>query len=301
MITLREKQYGKQFCSFDPMTMGLLMGGGSQALQMGGTVFGGLFGSSAEKKRAAAIKAAGEQGVTDINAAVKSGVAEGNAKLDTARGDLSPFRNIGLEAGNTLADMLMGRKVPSDVLKASDLFKFQSDLGSRNINRELAARGLYGSGAGLETLARFNDQLVGEEGQRMVDRLSSLTGMGANVAGNMADMTNRTGLTLADMIFKGGTAAAHLRYDSAVGAAGASANATKTLGQMGKDLFGQAGDGLMQYGNFKMYQPQIEQSMKLTDMMIKRMGMGMTSDGESGGSTGMTGNTGNRYGFSSLL
>lgn len=57
MIDLKgEKQYGKQFCSLDPITMSLVGGG---ALKMGGTIFGGLFGGSAEKKRAAAIEAAG--------------------------------------------------------------------------------------------------------------------------------------------------------------------------------------------------------------------------------------------------
>lgn len=56
MITLREKHYGKQLCSLDPITMSLVGGG---AMKMGGTIFGGLFGSSAEKKRAAAIDSAG--------------------------------------------------------------------------------------------------------------------------------------------------------------------------------------------------------------------------------------------------
>lgn len=295
MITLREKQHGKRFCSFDPITMGALMGGGGQALQMGGTIFGGLFGSSAEKKRAAAIRAAGEEGVKDINAAVKRGVTEGNTKLDTARGDISPFRGFGVDAGNSLMSMLIGGRSPSQFLQESDLFKFQSELGSRGINRELAARGLYGSGAGIEALGRLNAQLIGEEGERLVGRLFNLTGLGANSAGNMAEITNRTGLTLADMIFKGGTAAANLRYNSAIGAASAQATAGHTLADMGQNLFSQAGQGVMQYGNFMANKPQIDQSMKLTDMFIKKMGMA----GDDG--SGMTGTGGNRYGFTSVL
>lgn len=250
------------------------MAGGS-ALQMGGTIFGGLFGSSAEKKKAAAIEAAGRQGVADIQAATKAGVAEGNAKLDMARGDLSPFRNIGVESGNTLADLLMGRRTPAGMLKASDLFNFQSDLGSRNINRELAARGMYGSGAGLETLARFNDQLVGEEGQRLVDRLFNLTQVGANSAGNMASLTTQTGGSLAKMIFGGGVEAANMRYNSTVGAANYRANATQILGNMGQNLFSQAGDGLMQYGNYMLKKPIIDQSVAMTNKEF-----GMTSPGD---------------------
>lgn len=277
MITLREKQLGKQFCSFDPLTMGLMMGG-SQALQMGGTIFGGIFGSSAEKKRAAAIRAAGEQGVTDINAAVKRGVAEGNEKLGMARGDLSPFRDMGVEAGTTLTDLLLGRRVPSEMLRASDLFNFQSELGSRNINRELAARGLYGSGAGLETLARFNNQLVGEEGQRLVDRLSGLAGMGAQSASNMASVTGNMGTTLANMQYHGGVEAANMRYNSVVGAAQAQANSQQILGQMGQSLFNQGGQGLMQYGNFMAQKPFIDQSYAMTN---KLLGGGMTTPGDA--------------------
>lgn len=270
------------------------MAGGS-ALQMGGSIFGGLFGSSAEKKRAAAIQAAGRQGAADIQAAVKGGVAEGNAKLDTARGDLSPFAGYGKQAGDSLMSLLLGGQTPAQLLKASDLFNFQSDLGSRNINRELSARGLYGSGAGLETLQRFNDQLVGEEGQRMFDRLFGVTQLGEGAAGSMADMTNRTGLTLADMIFKGGTVAANLRYDSAVGAAGARSNATQMLGQMGQQLFGQAGQGLMQYGDYQLNKPFMDASLAQMNKLTK---------GASGGNTsGMTGSTNpdNRYGFTSVL
>lgn len=254
--------------------------GGGTALQMGGSIFGGLLGSSAERRRATAIRAAGERGVADIESAVRGGVAEGNAKLDMARGDLSPFRNMGVEAGTTLADLLMGRKTPSGMLKASDLFNFQSEQGTRNINRELAARGMYGSGAGLETLARFNDQLVGEEGQRLVDRLFGLTQLGANSAGNMASITNQTGNMLANMIYGGGVDAANMRYNATVGAANARSNAGQMIGQMGQSLFNQAGQGLMQYGNYAAQKPMIDQSMQLTDSYINKMGgggRGMTS------------------------
>lgn len=272
MITLREKTYGKQFCSFDPVTMGLMMGG-SSALQMGGTIFGGLFGSSSEKKRAAAIQAAGQQAASDITAATNAGVDFGKRNLRTARADLAPFKDMGATAGNTLLSLLTGGSSLSGTLKGSDLFNFESELGSRNINRELAARGMYGSGAGLETLARFNNQLVGEEGQRLVDRLFNLTGVGANAASNMASVTGNMGSSLANMIYGGGVQAAQMKYNSAIGAADARSNANQMIGNMGQKLFGQAGDGLMQYGNFMMQKPVYDQNMKLTDAYIKKMGM----------------------------
>lgn len=225
---------------------------GGVAAGVGGSVFGGMMGSSAEKKRAINLYNAGQRGIQYIGEGSDRALAEGNAKLNMARGDLSPFRDMGQEAGTTLADLLMGRRSAAGMLKASDLFNFQSDLGTRNINRELAARGMYGSGAGLETLARFNNQLVGEEGQRLVDRLFSLTGLGANAAGNMAGITNQTGNNLADMLYRTGIDKANMHYTAAGGAANATANAQHIMGNMGKESLGIVSDGLLSFGSMGM-------------------------------------------------
>lgn len=40
------------------------------------------------------------------------------------------------------------------------------EIGTKAINRQLAARGLYNSEAGIETLSRFNQELAGQEEQR---------------------------------------------------------------------------------------------------------------------------------------
>lgn len=271
------------------------MAGGS-ALQMGGSVFGGLFGASSERKRAAAIREAGSVGADEIRRAGKAANTQIGTQLDVARGDLSPFRGFGVDAGNSLMSMLLGGRSPSQLLQESDLFKFQSDLGSRNINRELSARGLYGSGAGLETLARFNNQLVGEEGQRMVDRLFNLTNLGAGAASTMGQMTNNAGLQQGQNLFNSGVEAANLRYNSTVGAANAQAQGTKMLGQMGQSLFDQAGQGVMQYGNFMANKPFMDQSLA----MLQKM----TGSGGGGGMTGGTKNDPNyqdRRGFTGIL
>lgn len=251
------------------------MAGGS-ALQMGGSVFGGLFGSSSERKRAARMREAGDIAAQGILNAGKSANEQIDTQLGVARGDLSPFRGFGVDAGNSLMSMLIGGRSPSQFLQESDLFKFQSDLGSRNINRELAARGLYGSGAGLETLARFNNQLVGEEGQRMVDRLFNLTNLGAGAASTMGQMTNNAGMQQGMNIFNSGTQAATMRYNAATGAAQAQANATQTLGNMGQSLFSQGGQGLMQFGNFMANKPFTDQSLAMLQKMTGSGGGGMT-------------------------
>ncbi len=258
MMLLREKHYGKQFCSIEPVTMALLGAGGAN---IGGSIFGGLFGSSAEKKRAAAIREAGAQGSRDILQSVTDANKLAEEKLGVARGDLSPFRQFGVDAGNTLTSLLFGGGDVGAMLKASPLFNFQSELGSRNLNREFSARGLYGSGAGLEALARFNAQLVGEEGLRLTDRLFNLTNLGVGAASNMAGFTSNTGNLMADRLFTGGVNAANMRYNSAVGAAQAQSNATRLLGDMGQNIFNTVGQGLMQYGNFALNKPLIDSAM----------------------------------------
>lgn len=102
--------------------------------------------------------------------------------------------------------LLDGSTDVSQYLQAPPMFQFQTELGERNINRQLAARGQYNSGAGLETLAMFNKGLVAEEGQRIYDRLFGVTQLGASAASATAQLTNRTGMTLANLAMESGNA-----------------------------------------------------------------------------------------------
>ncbi len=229
--------------------------GGGTAMSAGGSIFSGLMGSSAAKKQAAAIRQAGDVGANSILQAVTDANAKAGQMNDVARGDLSPFRDMGVRAGTSLTDLLMGGGNVGSMLKASPLFNFQSQMGTQAINRQLAARGLYGSGAGLQTLSQFNDQLVGEEGQRLVDRLFNMTQLGQNSATNMASMTSSMGQFMGGNIFNGGLNAANMRYNGTVGQANALANSQQMLGKMGQSLFDTAAGGLSQFGNFQMMQP----------------------------------------------
>lgn len=240
---------------------------GGTAASVGGSIFSGLMGSSAASKQAEAIRLAGERGASDILGAVDKSNATAREFNDTARGDLSPFREFGVKAGTTLTDLLMGGGNVANMLKASPLFNFQSEMGTQNINRQLAARGLYGSGAGLQTLAQFNDQLVGEEGQRLTDRLFNLTQLGGNAANSMASMTNNTGLNMSNNIFSGGVEAANMRFNAALGSAQQRANATNMIGQMGQQAFGQVGNAVANY-------PMISSNMNLLNSMTKSFGGG---------------------------
>lgn len=159
-----------------------MIGGGAM---LGGSVFSGIFGSSAAKQQANAIKEAAQ-------------IARQTAlEIDTrARADVSPFRALGMESGAILSKIMSGEMNLDAALGQSSIFKWQQSEGERALNRELSARGLYNSGAGLETLARFNTQLMGEEGLRYWDRLFNVTTLGSNAAARMASNTTQTGNTL---------------------------------------------------------------------------------------------------------
>lgn len=197
---------------------------GGAALSAGGSIFSGIMGAKGSKEQAGAIR---------YSADVASRTAlELNER---ARGDLAPFRGYGVKAGDTLLGMLTGGQDVSSTLRASPLFQWQEQEGSRMLNRQLSARGLQTSGAGLETLARFSNQLMAEEGQRFYDRLYNLTALGGNAAAQMATTTNQTGTSLANLQGQMGMAQAgaigqqYNAYGSAIGG---------TLQGLGGDIAG---------------------------------------------------------------
>src|SRR5690606_33288180 len=156
-------------------------------------IFSGIMGKSAAKKHAEAIRIAQEK--------AKGAVQK---YTDLATGELRSFRERGDTAGGLLADLLSGKVDADSAIKASSLFKFQEQEGSTAINRELKARGLYGSGAGLESLRKFENQLVGEEGQRQYDRLFQLSEQGRMAGSQIAGLDSTAGATIANIELQGG-------------------------------------------------------------------------------------------------
>ncbi len=218
-----------RYCSIEPFTM-MALGTG---LQAGGSIFSGIMGKSAAKKQAEAIRIAQDK--------AKGAVQK---YTDLATGELRSFRERGDTAGGLLADLLSGKVDADSVIKASSLFKFQEQEGSTAINRELKARGLYGSGAGLESLRKFENQLVGEEGQRHYDRLFQLSEQGRMAGSQIAGLDSTAGATMADILMKGGVA-----QSNAI-AAGDQAFTQGVTGAMNA-----VGEGGMQYMSYKMLQP----------------------------------------------
>ena len=219
------------------MTFAAVALGVGAAAGLGGSVISGMFSADASKGQANAIRYSADKGAATLLEMDKA-----------AREDLAPYRKMGVDAGSELMKLLLGDKgTVVDLTKASPLFEFQSQLGMRNLNRELSSRGLFGSGAGLETLQRFNNQLVGEEADRMFSRLFNVTSLGENAAAKTASNSLQAGQAAGNTYLQGGVAAA-----------GADAAGTRAMGQGIAGGFDALSGGFNQYAQYQMYKPLLD-------------------------------------------
>lgn len=223
--------------------------GGSAVAGLGGSVLSGLFGAGAAGKQASAIRYSADRGADVVE-----------KMNEQARADLKPFRDMGVDAGKQLMRLLLGGSEVDvgAITKESPLFQFQSELGMRNINRELAARGLHGSGAGLETLARFNNQLVGEEADRLFGRLFNVTSLGENAAAKTASGNIATGQSIAN-----------IEQTAGQGIAGTIGNQYQAINQAIQGGIGALRGGVNDFVGYQMYQP-------LLNSLAQRTGNGGT-------------------------
>lgn len=173
-----------------------LLIGGAAALGAGASIFGGFMGSQGERARANSIarwtNAAGRE-VRDTEDRL---VLRANNYSDKAASTLDPWIQGGKQAMDAFTALLMGGNSTSAMLNNSPLYKFRRQEGERAINRQLASRGLYNSGAGLETLARFGAQLEGEESEKVYSRLAGLINVGATASNNLAGIQGSLGNAL---------------------------------------------------------------------------------------------------------
>ncbi len=154
-------------------------------------------------------------------------------------------------------------------LQASSLYKFQADIGTEQINKQLAARGQFNSGTGLRTLEQFIRGLGAEETQRQTDRLFSLYTTGAQAGGAGANLLSGFAGPIAGTYNQLGQAQAQ--------AALGSASATQGILQgVNNAVTGTAG-GLMSYNLFKEYFKDRNSSGVSTDGIASRPSGAVTS------------------------
>ena len=96
------------------------------------------------------------------------------------RADTAPYRRLGGESVNRLRDVFLTGEVP---FTASPGYDFRREEGQRAIDRGMAARGLYGSGARGRALARYSDDLASQEYGDQFNRLAAMAGLGGAQVG----------------------------------------------------------------------------------------------------------------------
>jgi hypothetical protein len=196
---------------------------GGAVVGAGGSILSGMFSSNAAGKQAAAIRYQAElarQTALELD--------------DKQRKDLQPYMNYGVKAGDTLIGMLTGGTDVGSVLNASPGYQWAETEGIRMLNRQLTARGQWGTGAGMETLARFAGQLTSDFESKFYDRLYNLTTLGANAGARAATNTVQTGNQLIGTQAQLGAAQAQ-----AIGQQyGAWANTASQIGSLGNMVAG---------------------------------------------------------------
>lgn len=150
--------------------------------------------------------------------------------LETIRGDLAPFRELGTEAisaegpGPSLVDLVRDPRAQREFVEESPFFKSLADQAQRRIFSNQAARGKVGSGGTAEALQNslllLGSDLVSQNvGQRL-----NLASVGESAAAQTGVQTGQAGRTISDLITQQG----NVLGAGQVGAANARQQATST-------------------------------------------------------------------------
>jgi hypothetical protein len=172
--------------------MGLLEGG----LAIGGSLLSGLMGSSGASKAADASQYAAQlQTMTAISSQERKEALyrEQQAKQEQlyreqlARG--KPFYDLGVESIPQMKNMVSGNYD----MNASPAARYELKQGSTALNRQLAARGLLGSGNAAHRLAELSSGVAAkdynDQYNRILDQIKVGTGSAA-AAGNASNTYN---------------------------------------------------------------------------------------------------------------
>jgi hypothetical protein len=209
---------------------------GSAAVSGAGSIFSSLMGASGAKKSAEAIRYAADVG------------SKTALELNTrSRADLAPFRDLGVQSGRMLSDIYSVKANLDQLFKSSSLYQFESDYGTRALNRQLAARGQFGSGVGLESLALFDKSLVAEQGSDYFNKLMATTNLGENAAAQTASNAKATGNTVAG-----------IQANAGVGIGQAYQNQYNAYGNIGTGIANAAQTGVTNWSNYSLYNPVLQ-------------------------------------------
>lgn len=118
--------------------------------------------------------------------------------FDKAWGGAQPYRTLGEQTLPYLQYATTGQGTPYNV-ETSPLYQWQKDKGTEALNRQLAARGLYGSGAGLQSLSDFYRALGAEETDKQYNRFLNAVNIGRGAQTEQSNNAMTTGQSLGNL------------------------------------------------------------------------------------------------------
>ena len=145
--------------------------------------------ATAAAARSSARKAATKANRAQVRA-LEAGIEQQKKLYEQGRLDLAPYRAVGPGSLNYLTSAAEGATSP--------LYQLQLEDSEKAINRALAARGLFGSGVGVEALGPNARRLAASEAQARWGRNLSLAGIGQQAATTSAGGGQALGQSIAD-------------------------------------------------------------------------------------------------------
>ena len=186
-----------------------------------GSVFGPIVSlATSAAARSSARSAANKARRVQVRA-LAEGLAQQKQLYEQGRTDLAPYRAVGPGALNYLSSAAEGATSP--------LYQLQLEDSEKAINRALAARGLFGSGVGIEALGSNARRLAASEAEARFGRNVRLAGIGQQAVATSAGGGQALSQSISD----------NYRYIGATGA-----NAALARGQAGVDFAGAANQAI---------------------------------------------------------
>jgi hypothetical protein len=193
----------------DPITLAAL-------ISAGGSILGGLFGSSAADKAAKAQTDASNRAI-DLQAAT----------IAQSRLDAAPWMEAGKKAlGSYMGELGLGAPGWQSNFQATPGYQFQVDEAEKGAMNHLAGLGMKNSGAALQALTKLRSGLANQEYSNFLGRLSGAAGMGQNQVNTTNSLAQNSALSQGQLMQDAGAA----RASGYVGGANAWTGALNNLG-----------------------------------------------------------------------
>lgn len=175
----------------DPITLAAL-------IAAGGSILGGLFGSSAADKASKAQASSADKALELQKATIAQ------ARLDAA-----PWMDAGKKAlGAYMGELGMGAPGFESGFTKTPGYQFQVDEAESGAMNHLAALGMKNSGSALKALTKLRSGLASQEYGNYLGRISGLAGVGQNQVNNTNSLASNSALNQGTLMQDAGAARA---------------------------------------------------------------------------------------------